>query len=260
MSIVKHHTFKFKKKKRHLSFPYYVYLRKKLKKWSCCKCCKSSITPIIVTNAPAGPWQCSISTKHISLCCLRPAANTAGWMRATAHYWTAGLMGWPESCNIVISEYYGLHNIVLRITPLSPWVAPWPDLTWRASKGFNRIPSGVNISFFVNTHAIGICIFLSVEFRLTGMGSSVISPDWAQGQDQVLSQHPKVKDEPRQSGVRAQERRAGIRRSLCQITWHPRCRVKCSHSDGGKKRRRCKSGYGHCWSKYYWTDKSKKYF
>ena len=69
----------------------------------------------------------AVLAQNILVCCLRPAANTAGWMRATAHYWTAGLMGWPESCNIVISEYYGLHNIVLRITPPSPWVA-WPDL------------------------------------------------------------------------------------------------------------------------------------
>ena len=35
----------------------------------------------------------AVLAQNILVCCLRPAANTAGWMRATAHYWTAGLMG-----------------------------------------------------------------------------------------------------------------------------------------------------------------------
>ena len=188
----------------------------------------------------------AVLAQNILVCCWRPAANTAGWMRARAHYWTAGLMGWPESCNIVISEYYGLHNIVLRITP-SPWVAlAWPHLDG-ASKGFNRISSGVNISFFVNTCYWNMYIFLRAEFLLTGIirhqqrlssGSGSGVKPTSEGQRWASAAGAGCQS----SGAR--ESRAGIRRrSPCQITWHPRCRVKCSHSDAGKKRWRCKSGH-----------------
>ena len=129
-------------------------------------------------------------------------------------------MGWPASCNIVISEYYGLPNIVLRITPSPPWVA-WPE-SKRASDSFNRIPSRVNISFFVSMLLeYDVYFYASFEFRLTGTGSSIIS-SWARSGSGV-----RLTSEGQRwvsaAGVRAQSSESQVcirQRSLSQITWH----------------------------------------
>ena len=163
-------------------------------------------------------------------------------------------MGWPASCNIVISEYYGLPNIVLRITPSPPWVA-WPE-SKRASDSFNRIPSRVNISFFVSMLLeYDVYFYASFEFRLTGTGSSIIS-SWARSGSGV-----RLTSEGQRwvsaAGVRAQSSESQVcirQRSLSQITWHQMQESVLSQTQAGRIRPlRWKRSEIWFWSKrYYW--------